>query len=71
MSTEESELLAVRRRKLEALREAGIDPFPHAFGGVTPVAEAKAPHTGLEDGEETDVRVRVAEIGRASCRERV
>jgi lysyl-tRNA synthetase class 2 len=60
VSTEESELLAVRRRKLEALREAGIDPFPHAFGGVTPVAEAKAPHEGLEDGEETDVRVRVA-----------
>ena len=60
MSTEESELLAVRRRKLEALREAGIDPFPHAFGGVTSVAEAKAPHEGLEDGEETDVRVRVA-----------
>jgi lysyl-tRNA synthetase class 2 len=60
VSTEESELLAVRRRKLEGLREAGVEPFPHAYPGVTPVAEAKAPHAGLADGEETDVRVRVA-----------
>jgi lysyl-tRNA synthetase class 2 len=57
---ESSELLAARRRKLEGLREAGIDPFPHAYAGVTPVAEAKAPHEGLEPGEETDHRVRVA-----------
>src|SRR3954466_8813163 len=57
---ESSELLATRRRKLEALREAGVDPFPHAFPGVTPIAEVKAPHEGLEPGQETDVRVRVA-----------
>ena len=60
VQAEESELLAVRRRKLEALREAGIDPFPHAYPDVTPIAEAKGPHEGLEPGEETDVRVRVA-----------
>jgi len=60
MSEEASELLAVRRRKLEALREAGIDPFPHAYPDVAPIAEAKGPHEGLEPGEETDVRVRVA-----------
>jgi lysyl-tRNA synthetase class 2 len=63
---EVSELLATRRRKLEALREAGIDPFPHSFPGVTPIAEVKAPHEGLEPGEETDVRVRVA--GRLAAR---
>ncbi len=57
---EASELLATRRRKLEALREAGIDPFPHSFPGVTPIAEVKAPHEGLEPGQETDMRVRVA-----------
>jgi lysyl-tRNA synthetase, class II len=61
-----SELLATRRRKLEALREAGVEPFPHAYPGVTPIAEAKAPHEGLEDGEETEVRVRVA--GRLAAR---
>src|SRR3954469_7154768 len=57
---ESSELLATRRRKLEALREAGVDPYPHAFPGVTPIAEVKAPHEGLEAGEETDVHARVA-----------
>jgi lysyl-tRNA synthetase class 2 len=56
----EAELLAARRRKLEALREAGIDPFPHAFAGVQPIAQVRAPHEELPAGEETDVRVRVA-----------
>src|SRR4051794_23888580 len=51
---------APRRRKLEGLREAGIDPFPHAYPDVTPVADAKAPHEGLEPGEETEQQVRVA-----------
>jgi lysyl-tRNA synthetase, class II len=65
-SEEVSELLATRRRKLEALREAGVDPFPHAYAGVTPIADAKAPHEGLEPGDETEVRVRVA--GRLAAR---
>src|SRR3954451_5726067 len=55
-----SELLAARRRKLEALREAGVDPFPHAYPGVQAIAEVKAPHEGLEPGAETEERVRVA-----------
>ena len=29
-----SELLRVRRDKLEALRASGVEPFPHAFAGV-------------------------------------
>jgi lysyl-tRNA synthetase class 2 len=66
VSGEASELLATRRRKLEALREAGVDPFPHAYPGVTPIAEAKAPHEGLEPGDETEARVRVA--GRIAAR---
>src|SRR6201999_1392612 len=40
--------------------EAGAAPSPHAYPGVTPIAEAKAPHEGLEPGEETEARVRVA-----------
>src|SRR4051794_34628536 len=59
-ASEHSELLAARRRKLEGLREAGIDPFPHAYADVTPIADAKAPHEGLEAGEETSHPVRVA-----------
>jgi lysyl-tRNA synthetase class 2 len=65
-SGEATQLLATRRRKLEALREAGVDPFPHAYPGVTPIADAKAPHEGLEPGDETEARVRVA--GRLAAR---
>jgi lysyl-tRNA synthetase class 2 len=62
----EAELLATRRRKLEALREAGVDPFPHVYPGVRSAADVKAPHEGLEPGQETDDRVRVA--GRLAAR---
>ena len=54
------DLLAVRRAKLDALRAEGVDPFPHAYPGVAPIAEVKAPHEGLADGEETEVTARVA-----------
>jgi len=63
---EAGELLAARRRKLEALRAEGVEPFPHAFEGVEPIAAVKAPHEGLEAGEETDERARVA--GRIAAR---
>jgi lysyl-tRNA synthetase class 2 len=62
----EAELLATRRRKLRALREAGVDPFPHVYPGVRSAAEVKAPHEGLEPGQETEDRVRVA--GRLAAR---
>ena len=61
-----SELLAIRRRKLEDLRAAGIEPFPHAFPGVQAIAAVKAPHDELAAGEETGVRARVA--GRLAAR---
>jgi lysyl-tRNA synthetase, class II len=60
------ELVEQRRRKLAALRDEGVEPFPHAFPGVTPIAAVKAPHEGLEPGEETDVRARIA--GRLAAR---
>src|SRR3954470_13738238 len=65
-ASEHSELLAARRRKLEGLREAGIDPFPHAYPDVTPIADAKAPHEGLEPREEPGAGARVA--GRLAAR---
>jgi lysyl-tRNA synthetase, class II len=55
-----------RRAKLERLREQGIDPFPHQFGGVTAIAEIHAAHDGLEPGEETDSSYRIA--GRLAAR---
>jgi lysyl-tRNA synthetase class 2 len=56
----ESDLLAERRHKLERLREGGLDPFPHSFEGRTDIAEVRAAHEGLEPGEETEARYRVA-----------
>ncbi|MBA3408625.1 MAG: lysine--tRNA ligase [Solirubrobacterales bacterium] len=55
-----------RRRKLEELRAAGIEPFPHAFAGVEPIASVKAPHDELPSGEETGARARIA--GRLAAR---
>ena len=46
-SGELPELLAARRRKLEALRRAGVDPFPHAFAGVIPIADVRDEFAGL------------------------
>jgi lysyl-tRNA synthetase class 2 len=63
---EESELLAGRRRKLEQLRDSGIDPFPPAFAGVEPISAVRTAHEGLADGEETESAHRVA--GRLAAR---
>jgi len=60
------QVLIDRRRKLDELRAAGVDPFPHAFPGVQPIADVKAPHEDLPPGEETDARARIA--GRLAAR---
>jgi lysyl-tRNA synthetase class 2 len=49
-----------RRAKLARLREGGVDPFPHSFPGVGPIAEVHAAHAALEPGAETDAAYRVA-----------
>src|SRR4051812_27807870 len=54
------DLLAFRRAKLERLRADDIDPFPHAFPGVVPIASVREAHDGLEAGAETDASHRVA-----------
>jgi lysyl-tRNA synthetase, class II len=60
------ELLAVRRAKLDQLRADGIDPFPHEFPGVEPIAGVLGAHEALASGEETEVQHRVA--GRLAAR---
>jgi lysyl-tRNA synthetase class 2 len=55
-----SDVLRDRREKLERLRDAGIEPFPHEFGEREEIAEVRAAHEGLEAGMETDSRHRVA-----------
>ena len=61
-----SDLLAARRAKLERLRAEGIDPFPHDFDGVEPIAAVLAAHVELAAGEETESAHRVA--GRLAAR---
>jgi lysyl-tRNA synthetase, class II len=56
----ETALLAERRAKLEALREAGLDPFPHSFPGRTPIAAVRRAHSDLEAEAESGSDYRVA-----------
>jgi len=61
-----SDLLAARRSKLESLRAAGVEPFPHQFDHVESIAAVRAAHAGLVAGEETGTSHRVA--GRLASR---
>lgn len=65
-SQNEHELIAERRAKLERLRDAGIEPFPHAFPGVEASADVRLAHAGLEPGDETGTTHRIA--GRLAAR---
>jgi lysyl-tRNA synthetase class 2 len=64
--TGSSDLLKARRDKLEALRAAGVQPFPHEFDGVEPIAAVRSAHEALRTGEETSATHRVA--GRLAAR---
>jgi lysyl-tRNA synthetase class 2 len=55
-----ADVIADRRRKLERLRAAGVDPFPPSFPGVQPISAVHAAHADLPAGEETTTRHRVA-----------
>ncbi|HWW67707.1 MAG TPA: OB-fold nucleic acid binding domain-containing protein, partial [Solirubrobacterales bacterium] len=61
-----SDVLADRREKLDRIRDAGIDPFPHDFAEREDIAEVRAAHEGLAPGIETESRHRVA--GRIAAR---
>jgi lysyl-tRNA synthetase class 2 len=60
------DLLTARRHKLESLRAAGVDPFPHEFDGVEPIASVRGMYADLSAGDETSDRHRVA--GRLAAR---
>ncbi|MBW8059213.1 MAG: lysine--tRNA ligase [Solirubrobacterales bacterium] len=55
-----SDVLRDRREKLDRIREAGIDPFPHEFAEREEIVAVRAAHEGLAPGVETDSRHRVA-----------
>ena len=61
-----AQLLEERRRKLERLRGAGVDPFPISFPDRTPIEAVLEGHSGLAAGEESSERYRLA--GRLTAR---
>ena len=60
------ELVDQRRRKLAALRDEGVEPFPHSYPGVLPVSSVRSEWDQLQAGEESGARARVA--GRLAAR---
>ena len=65
-AADEPGAMADRRAKLEGLREAGVEPFPHAFEDRTEIAAVREAHDGLADGADTEERYRLA--GRLAAR---
>jgi lysyl-tRNA synthetase, class II len=63
---EPQDVFATRRRRLEQLRSDGVDPFPHQFTAVEPIAAVRDAHASLQAGEETSTAHRVA--GRLAAR---
>jgi len=66
LGEEPADVFAARRHKLETLRAAGVEPFPHEFAGVEPIASVRSEHERLAPGEETTTLHRVA--GRLAAR---
>jgi lysyl-tRNA synthetase, class II len=62
----EERLIEERRRKLDELRAADVDPFPHAFPGRTEIAPVVERYARLAEGEETDDTFKLA--GRLTAR---
>jgi len=60
------DFLSARREKLERLRAEGVEPFPHVYEGVEPIASVLLAHEGLEAGEASDATHSVA--GRMAAR---
>ena len=62
----EDDPIQVRRAKREALINAGVDPYGHAFTPTHTVAELDERYAGLTDGEDTEDAVAIA--GRVMAR---
>lgn len=53
-------LIQERIRKLEELRKAGIEPYPHKYGPTHRAAELQTKHASLAEGAHSGEKVRVA-----------
>lgn len=59
-NAELNELMAIRRRKLDELKERGVSPFARHFEPVDKIADIISAHQGIEAGDETEDRVIIA-----------
>ena len=57
---EHPDILTARRQKLAVLRASQVDPYPHEFDGVEPIAAVRDEHESLATGDETEARHRLA-----------
>ena len=57
---DENEFRAVRLKKLETLRERGIDPYPSGFQKTHTLSQIQHTYASLEAGQETTDNVRIA-----------
>ncbi|GBE09420.1 lysine--tRNA ligase [bacterium BMS3Abin11] len=64
----ENEQIKLRREKLTAMRESGVNPFPNDFRRNTVAAEILARYEGKENEELEDEQVRVKVAGRMMSR---
>ena len=60
------ELVEQRRRKLAALRDEGVEPFPHSYPDVVSIGSVRSRWDELQAGEESGERARLA--GRLAAR---
>ena len=65
-ASREQELIEARRAKVTALRDAGVEPFPHDYKGAEAISDVLGTHEGLADGEESGSKHKVA--GRIAAR---
>src|SRR3989339_1719499 len=60
MSEELSELLKIRRDKINDFRAAGMEPFPYRFGKDAAAKETVEKYAALQEGEESQEDVSLA-----------
>ena len=60
VAEELSELLKVRREKLDEIRAKGVDPFPYRFEKDTTAAEILKKYDKIKEGEESQEQVTIA-----------
>lgn len=60
MEVRDNPLRAEKKRKLAALREKGLNPFPHNFKPTAKAADMIAKYSGLQAGDKTDEQIVMA-----------